>query len=191
MKFKLLTLASLLCFSCLIFSCKKDDASVEESPFFDFFNEPSITIDTVGQAADTWEYGFTFTPLNSGKITQLGIKLPAVGNFTVTLWDLSGATPVALSTKTANSATVHANAFTDIPEVSVEKDTKLGITVLSNAFYRMTKTGSGRFDFPKTTGNIRIDSFNEAINNTNTATFPPNTNDTRIAPCVNIIFIAD
>ncbi len=188
---RILTLAGLLCFSMLLFFCKKDAVSVNESPFFDFFNEPTILIDTVALAADSWEYGFVFTPLKAGKLTRLSIKLPATGDFTVTLWDLSGPAPVILKSKTVNLSVLHGEAGSDIPEISLQKDVKYGLTVLSNSFYRITKPGNGTFNFPRTVGNLKIESFNESINNTSLATFPATTNDTRVAPCVNVIFIAD
>jgi len=191
MQFRILTLIGLLSFSTLLFFCKKDVQPTQESPFFDFFNDASISIDTVVQNADAWEYGFSFTPLKSGKITQFSTKIPATGNFTVTLWDLSGATPVIMLSKTVNSAVLDGVASTDIPEIALSKGTKYGITVLSNSFYRITKPGNATFDFPKTIGNIRIDGFREVVNNTSAATFPTMTNDTRVAPCVNVIFIAD
>ena len=188
---RLITIAGLLCFSCLFFFCKKDEPSIAESPFFDFFNESSIIIDTVSQSADAWEYGFTFTPLKSGKITQLGIKIPATGDFTVTLWDLSGTTPVILKSKAVSSGTQHVNANSDIPDIALIGGTKYGITVLSNAFYRISRPGNSKFIFPKTIGSIRIEGFNETVNNTSLAMFPTMTNDTRVAPCVNVVFIAD
>lgn len=194
MQCKFLTLAGLLCLSSLLFFCGKDDAEpVEESPFFDFFNETTINIDTTEQAADTWEYGFAFTPLKDGKITKLGIKLPASGNFTATLWDLSGPSPVALRTKSIDLSLqdVHANKYFNIPEIILKKDVKLGITILSNSFYRISKPGNGSFIFPRTFGNIRVESFNESVNNSSTPSFPPTTNEKRVAPCVNVIFIAD
>jgi hypothetical protein len=191
MRSRILTITGLLFLSCLLFFCKKDNPSVEEGPFFDFFNESSITIDTVAQAADSWEYGFAFTPLKSGKITRLNIKLPATGTFTATLWDLSGPTPVVLRTTTVETSILSENAGTDIPEIALTKSRKYGITVLSNAFYRLSKPSNGPFLFPKTIGNIRIDSFNENVNNSSAPAFPTTTNDTRVAPCVNVIFIAD
>lgn len=191
MRSKTLTLLGLLCLSTLLFYCKKDVEPVEEGPFFDFFNEAAIKIDTVEQAADSWEYGFAFTPLKSGRITQFGIKLPATGDFTVTLWDVSGATPVSLASKIVSTSALSENATSDIPAVTLKKGVKYGITVLSNAFYRVTKPGNATFAFPRTIGNLRVESFNETINNTSNPTFPTTTNDTRVAPCVNVIFIAD
>lgn len=179
-----------LCFSlACFFSCEKENNP--ESPFFDFFNESAIVIDTFEQAGDTWEYGFTFTPLKSGNITELGLKLPSQGNFSATLWDLSGATPSVLSSKTLNYNSAHADIFSAIDAIDLAANQRFGITVRSNAFYRMRKSGMEPFSFPRTAGNIRIESFNQNINNTGMASFPISTNDTIIAPCVNVIFIAD
>src|SRR5690349_9029519 len=100
MRSRIFTISCLFCVIFLLVSCKKDKDPVEESPFFEFFNEPSIIIDTTDQAADTWEYGFAFTPLTDGKITKLGIKLPTTGDYTVTLWDISGNSPVVLREST-------------------------------------------------------------------------------------------
>ena len=191
MQSRILTLAGLLCLSTLFFFCTKDNPVNEEGPFFDFFNEPSITVDTIGNAADSWEYGFTFTPLRKGRITQFSIRLPATGDFTVTLWDLSGPSPAILLSKTLNSSALNENSVSDIPDMGLQLGVKYGITVRSNAFYRITKPGNAKFNFPRTIGNIRIESFNEIINNLSTAVFPTTANDTRVAPCVNVIFIAD
>ncbi len=191
MQSKIFTLVGLFCLSTLFMFCKKDAEPAEESPFFDFFNEALVNIDTVENAADAWEYGFGFTPLKSGKITKFGIKLPATGDYSVTLWDLSGPTPVVMLTKKVTSAQMHANALAGIPAISLQGGVQYGLTVRSNAFYRITKPGNGKFNFPKTIGNIRIDAYREIVNNTSLATFPTTTNDTRVTPCVNVIFIAD
>lgn len=182
----LFCLATLLCF------CKKDDAAQKvEGPFFQFLNDGSIQIDTVEQSADTWEYGFVFSPLKSGAITDFSIKMPATGDFTVTLWDLSGQTPLVLGTKTLNSGAKHVVSTQGIPEINLQQGARYAITVRSNAFYRVTKPGGGAFTFPRTIGDFRIESYNETVNNTGAPLFAATTNDTRVTPCVNVIFIAD
>ncbi|MBL7827231.1 MAG: DUF4082 domain-containing protein [Saprospiraceae bacterium] len=191
MKTSFLLYPLLLCLSCMLLFCAKDKNEVEESPFFEFFNDASIQIDTVEQASDSWEYGFTFTPQKSGKVTKFGIKIPANGDYSVTFWDLSDGTARPVRTHSVSSSALHEEADLSIPEIFLEKDKKYGITVRSNSFYRITKPGNGAFTFPRTVGNIRIDSFNEGINNSSTPEFPTSTNDTRVAPCVNVIFIAD
>lgn len=186
-----LTRAALLCMFSLLLCCKKDTPAKEESPFFAFFEETAILIDTVAQATDTWEYGFKFSPLKTGKVGKMGIKLPVKGSFTVTLWDLSGPTPAILKTHVVYSAEAHETAFSEISSIALEKGAHYGLTILANSFYRLTKSDNSDFAFPRTVDNIMVESFHESINNTNLASFPASTNDTRVAPCVDVIFIAD
>lgn len=184
--------AACLLLLAILASCKKEDAEpVEESPFFVFFDQPAIEIDTTPVSAATWEYGFVFNPLAKGTITKLGIKLPVTGEFTVKLWDLSGNNPVILSEQKATSATIHTPAFVDISPVAVQKNAILGISVLANSFYRIQKQDASEFTFPIEIGNIRIVSFNEEMSAVGLAVFPQIINKTRVAPCVNVVFVAD
>lgn len=187
----LLFTCTLFCIGILVSCDKKNDPVVEESPFFVFFDQASITIDTIPVAASTWQYGFTFKPLLDGRITQLGIKLPATGSFTVKLWDLSGGTGTVLSEQSVNSVTAHTPAFVTIPAIDVKKNATLGVTVLANSFYHVKKQDATAFAFPLPVGNISITSFNEVMNANATTPFPPATNTTQVAPCVNVVFIAD
>lgn len=183
---------SVLLLLSVLASCKDEDAQpVEESPFFVFFDQPAITIDTTPVSATTWEYGFVFNPLVDGSINKLGVKLPVTGEFTVKLWDLSGNTPLILSEQKATSTTSHIPVFVDIPSIAVQKNATLGITVLANSFYRIQKQDASEFTFPMEVGNIRIVSFNEEMSATSLATFPGIINKTRVAPCVNVVFVAD
>lgn len=186
-----LRILSFIGLSALLFCCKKDDKNVGESPFFDFFATSAIEIDTVEQAGDTWEYGFTFSPLKPGKITELGVKLPTTGSFLVTFWEVSGANSVALKSQIITTSAQHEATFFDIADISLSTQKKYGITLLADAFYRITQTGNTPFAYPKTVGNIQIESFVESVNNSTEASLPTTTNDTRVAPCVDVIFIAD
>lgn len=192
MKTRYPLLALLLCITIVSFwSCGKDEPKVEESPFFNFFGESAITIDTTPVASTTWEYGFVFNPLTNGQITQLGLKLPITGSFKVKLWDLDGATPVVLTEQQITSTREHDPVFVHIDHFAVQKDAKLGITILANSFYRLEKQDASAFTFPRVDGNIRIVSFNEETNTSGLAAFPETVNNTRVAPCVNVVFIAD
>lgn len=185
--------ATLLLLSLTLLYCKKDTTvdPTPERPFFEFFKESALKIDTVAVAADTWEYGFVFHPLKNGNITDLGLKLPTTGDFTVTLWDLSGSTPVMLKQKTILSSVKHNEFYTEFAPVALTKGNKYGVSILANAFYRLTKPGNAPFAFPRVIGNLVVESFNEAVNNSGLAAFPSTTNDTRVSPCVDVIFIAD
>lgn len=189
---KNITLTTLLCLFGLLIGCKKDTPAENESPFFSFFEEKAILIDTVAQAADTWEYGFKFSPSKTGKVSQIGVKLPEVGSVAVTLWALSDAgAPKVLKSTFVYAAEVHEAVFSDISDITLEKGEHYGLTILANSFYRLTKSDNSSFAFPRTVGSIVVESFNESINNTGMVSFPASTNDTRVAPCVDVIFIAD
>lgn len=173
------------------FCTKSDPQPLEESPFFTFFDQPAITIDTTPVAATTWEYGFIFNPLKDGKVTQLGLKLPVTGAFHVKLWDLTGASPQIRSDQTVTSASSHTPAFVAISPVAVRKDAQWGVTVVANSFYRIQKKDASAFNFPQVVDNIRIVSFNETMSGMSQDSFPQTANLKRVAPCVNVVFVAD
>ncbi len=173
-------------------SCGKEEpAAEEEQPFFIFFDEAAISIDTMPVAPNTWEYGFVFNTLTDGKITKMGMKLPVAGTFKARLWDLSGAAPSVLAEKSLSAGAEHATVFADIPAVPVRKNSTLGVTILADAFHRIEKQNAANFAFPLVVKNIRIVSFNENLNNSGLASFPKDTNSMRVAPCVNVVFVAD
>lgn len=189
MSFRNIFSLTLLLTAVLLFSCKPEEPGVEESPFFRYFNESDILVDTVAKATSSWDYGFVFSPLEDGEITELGIKMPATGNFDVGLWNLSGSTPQLLRSERIVQGAEHAETFVKISPLQVEKNAKLGVFVLADAFYRIGKQDGSKFPFPQDVNNIRIESFNEAENSTGAIDVPRVINDTRVAPCVNVIFI--
>ncbi|MEY4902435.1 MAG: hypothetical protein RLZZ292_250 [Bacteroidota bacterium] len=192
MKIKLsifLSTPSLFFLLCIL-SCTKDTVKKpEESPFFSFFDQPAIKIDTTATAATTWDYGFAFNPLVNGTITQLGVKLPKTGDFVIKLWNLDA--NKILTEKTVTATIVGAATFVAITPIAVKKDANLGLTITANTFYRIQKVNASSFTFPLTIGNLRINSFNEDKNANTTGDFPSAKNASRVAPCVNVIFVED
>ncbi|MBK9338598.1 MAG: hypothetical protein IPM98_19550 [Lewinellaceae bacterium] len=188
---KLLPLFALLLTA--LFSCTKDNAEKpEESPFFTFFDEPAIAIDTTPVAANLWEYGFEFSPIVSGRITKLGVKLPTTGQFIVRLWRLYGnGAPTVINERVITVGTIHEPTYMDINPVYFDANDPLAITVLANSFYRVSKQDASDFDFPVNVGSIRIESFIETMNGSGTAMLPTTKNTTTVAPCVNVVFVAD
>ncbi len=174
----------------LLNACEKDNNEVEEGPFFSLLEDKNIVIDTVPVASQNWEYGFAFKTLKKGKIKRLGLKLPTTGKFYVKLWDLSGPTPTLLAEKEIDSDKDHLPAFENIQSVALESNRKLGISIRANSFYRIQKKDSTAFDFPRKVGNISIESFHEE-SDPGANSFPSQTNSLRVAPCVNVIFVAE
>ncbi|MBL7799063.1 MAG: hypothetical protein JNJ90_21365 [Saprospiraceae bacterium] len=174
-------------------SCTEDNVpKPEESPFFTFFDEPNIAIDTTPVAATLWEYGFEFNPIASGKITKLGVKLPTTGNFVVRLWRLYGnGAPTVIVERVVTVNTAHEPTFTDINPLYFDANDPLAVTVWANSFYRVSKQDGSDFTFPLEVGNIAITSFKEAPNTSNMAMLPATKNSTTVAPCVNVVFVAD
>lgn len=174
-------------------SCTKDSVpKPEESPFFTFFDEPNIAIDTTPVAATLWEYGFEFNPIVPGRITKLGVKLPNGGNYVVRLWRLYGnGAPTVIAERVVAVNTVHEPTFVDINPLHFDANDPLAVTVWADAFYRISKQDGSDFTFPLEVGSIAITSFKEAPNTSGMAMLPATKNSTTVAPCVNVVFVAD
>ena len=178
-----------LCIVASFGACKKEAVQVEESPFYNYFQLADIVIDTTKVPTVDWEYGFVFSPLKSGKITKLGVRLPVAGSYTAKLWNLK--TKTVLATQTVNLAAENGSAFKEFAAISVQKNDSLGISVVSNNFYRIQNKNAAAFQFPQVINNIRILSFNEQKTPGTGSSFPETQNASRVASCVNTVFIAD
>lgn len=189
----ILLTCSILFLALTFWTCRTDDDPVveQESPFFDLLEQPAINIDTTPTAASVWEYGFVFRTIKAGKINHVGVKLPTTGNFIVRLWNLSGPTPVLLREREVQVPVQHQASFMPIQPVTVPAGVTFGISIVANSFYRIEKKDGSSFTFPRTIGNFEVLSFREAMNDLGATTFPPTQNDKRVAPCVNVVFVAD
>ncbi len=185
-----LLICALFFYLFLVFcACNKSVTPVEESPFYDYFQIADIVIDTTTVPTSEWEYGFVFTPLKAGRITKLGVRLPVAGNYTAKLWNLK--TKAVLATQSINLTAANGSAFEEIAGIRVQKNDSLGLSVISNNFYRIQKKNASSFQFPQDVNNIRILSFNEQKNPGAAGGFPETQNSSRVASCVNTVFVAD
>jgi len=174
----------------LLNSCTKDSDSKEEMPLFSFLSEGGTSIDTIRNGAVVWEYGFRFKPLKAGKITKLGIKVPAINSFKVKLYDLTNQTILAQTT--IQSMNEGGEFFGDIADVNISAGADLGVAIVADVFFKVRNLNGDAFSFPITKDNLSIISFNEEICGPNGCNaFPGTTNGTVIAPCVNIVFVKD
>lgn len=174
----------------LLTSCTKDSESKEEMPLFSFLSQSGTSIDTIRNGAAIWEYGFRFKPLKTGKITKLGIKVPAINTFKVKLYNLTTQTIIAQTS--IQSTSEGGEFFGDIADVNVTSGADLGVAIVADVFFKVRNLNGDAFSFPITKDNLSIISFNEEICGPNGCNaFPGTTNGTVIAPCVNIVFIKD
>lgn len=174
----------------LFTQCTDENSNPLESPIFSLLQSPGIKIDTVTQAASTWEYGFKFTSLVNGKLSKLGILVPDTGTYKVRLYNLSSNT--LLLEQHIASKKVNTEFFVSISPIEIAAGTNFGVSLVADVFFNVRNANGDVFNFPITKGNIKILSFNEEPCGINGCPFFPSTSvTTLIAPCVNIGFTAD
>ena len=175
----------------ILFSqCEDVNSNPIETPIFNLLFENNIAIDTVTQAATTWEYGFKFQSLVNGKLSKLGILVPDTGIYKIRLYNLS--TNQLLLEKLIESKLSSKENYISIPSIEITAGTDFGVSLVADVFFNVRNLNGQVFNFPITKGNISIRSFNEDPCGTNGCPFFPTTSvNTLIAPCVNIGFTAD
>jgi len=174
----------------LFSQCSDENSNPLESPFFSLLNSPGIKIDTVTQAANTWEYGFKFTSLVNGKLSKLGILVPDTGTYKVRLYNLSS--NILLLEQHISSIKSQTESYVSIAPTEIIAGTNFGISLVADVFFNVRNANGDVFNFPITKGNLKILSFNEEPCGINGCAFFPTTSVTNlIAPCVNIGFTAD
>ncbi len=187
MSFKIFVLTFISC--CFILACNKDENKMEEKPILSMLKQQSIVIDT-SIASVEWIYGFKFQTLEDGIIKGLGMKLPKEGSYKAKLWNLDNGTLLKEEIITANTA--HAEVFNTISEVTVKKNTNLGVSIEADSFYKIRKSNNTDFTFPIETGNIRILSYHESkVSENVSGKFPSMTKNDEMSPCIDVIFIAE
>lgn len=173
----------------VFFKCSEDMSIIQE-PFFSFLKSSNITIDTVEKAANVWEYGFKFTPLQSGIVKQLGIKVPAIGNFKVKLYNLI--TNSVIVDTIIESKAKGTESFIEVENLKLSNNTNYGLSIVADVFFKVKQNTGAVFVFPQVIGSIQVYGFFEEKCGANgCAVFPVALNDLVIAPCVSFKFQAD
>jgi len=171
----------------IVISYTKNDKVIEYAPFFEFFKQNNIILDTIDKAAAKWEYGFKFKSLVDQKIKKVGIFLPAVGSFEVRIYDIN-LNKILLDTTITTTVRLK-EFYINIPEIAIPKNGIFGLTVKADSFIKLKDNRNIDFVFPRTVGSIDILSFNEMNCNINLCNSFPSFNNTQIiAPCVNAYF---
>jgi hypothetical protein len=181
------TIFTLLSIAFFAASCSSDndnDNAVkynEENPLDVYmatsgFSQKAVDVKNSG----IYEYGFSFKPTVTGKITALIVKIPDVNTaLRITLWDATTKTVIkseVLSVPTAN-VTVE-KAIASIPLI---KDKEYFFTINSDDWINRTKTDGSAATYPIVAGNITITGY-AYISSTATETiFPTNARNTYYA----------
>lgn len=147
-------------------SCSNDNSdnappfTVEQNPLPEFlektgFNQREIIMTN----GNSLEAGFAFTPLVSGKITALVVKLPAVKeDLRVTIWDKENESIVL--TETINVISANTGTTKVITPINLAKEKEYIISFSVTQYFRRLKTDGSEVAFPFTIGDIKITSIN-------------------------------
>jgi hypothetical protein len=148
-------------------SCSSDsnnnDNSGPQRPFNSLFSDTTITDPlkngfNLNQPSYP-EYGYEFSVNKSGKITELGAKIPDYGTARVTLWILEP-TPTAIVQKNITLlANIEKYEALETP-ISLAVGKKYAISIMSNdLFFQYPYDGVTELPYPMTKGNIVIEKY--------------------------------
>jgi hypothetical protein len=144
-------------------SCKKEEKPVittyaEENFFTGFLQNIGFDQLTANLGGGHFELGLKFTPLVSGKINSLKVKLPAVNNsLRVTIWDTDGQFVIAsyiVNVSAADTEITHA-----ITPLTLQSNKTYMITMNENNYFYHNNSAETDATYPVTIGNIRIEDY--------------------------------
>lgn len=159
-------LTAIVALAAISFSCSKDDATPTplpvyptENPLTGFLTASGFNQTTTNQVNNgDYEFGYSFIPQVTGKITAVVVKIPdAHANLRVTFWDKTAGTIVR--TETLDIATAGVEVTKDITALNLVKDKEYFITFNSNDWYNHKKSDNSAVTYPFTVGNIKITSY--------------------------------
>ncbi len=148
-------------------SCSKDDNDPAADPItyatenpLDLFlaNSGFGQKTTSAKNSGFYEYGFSFKPTVTGKITALVVKIPDVNAaLKVTLWNAT--TKTVIRTETLNVPDADVAVEKTIESIALTKDKEYYITVNSDDWYSRNKTDGTATTYPVAAGNITVTGF--------------------------------
>jgi hypothetical protein len=148
----------------LLFSCSKDDEATkvtyqEENFLSSLLVQSKYNENTTEFTGADRESGIEFTPLVSGNMKAIKIRMPQVlSNIPtrVTLWD--AITQVPIKTFYIQAQTAGVETVLDInPTVQLEKNKKYCFSIQHRSVYSRTANNNVQAVFPMNCNNIKID----------------------------------
>jgi hypothetical protein len=150
----------------------KETVKPSENSITNFISaENSITSGT--RTSGPWELGVVFSSSVSGKLTQVGSKMPEPGSYRIIVWDFD--TKQVLRQKTIEQTAPDNLTLNDVESLPLTANKKYVISVnnqssgVNKKYGFAYKTGSADF-MPFTKGSILV--YNACYRNTATALFP-------------------
>lgn len=119
-------------FGFLFIQCNDENSNPLETPIFSLLDQAGIKIDTVTQAAATWEYGFKFQSLVNGTLSKLGILVPDTGTYKIRLYNLN--TNQLLIEKFIESKWSSTEYYVNIPPVEIKAGIDFGVSLVADVF---------------------------------------------------------
>lgn len=180
-------LASAILLFTFIFACSKDDVDNtlnNDTGIVKRTKSAISTIDTVKQAATFWNYGFTFSVNKSISIALLGLVVPKTGIFQVKLYNLSN----SMSSAAIDSATIsgleNQPSFGAISEVLVQPGQIMGISIVSDAYYKVKNIDNSNINYPFSSDNGVVSILSYRMDTINKSSFPIPQEQNFFWPCV-------
>jgi hypothetical protein len=185
-KTKISILAITLFVSSILFiSCSKNDDATPEPKVYPEENFlPSFLMKTgLDQVTNTtinstvlFEIGIEFTPLVTGRLNSLKIKMPILNNsLRIQIWDKELAT--ILRTEIVNVSVANFALDFDINDLNLVKNKSYIISINSDDFYFRSKLDNTDINYPITVGNIKVNDF--VLGNGSNSNMPSSSNPDR------------
>ena len=123
---KKLTFLFIVCIG-LLASCAKGPDTKTENPAKTTISNSLVVDSILAYGTGSYEFGNKFYSSKNGKITQLGCRMPVIGNYRVSLWDF---TTTNLITATTISITDTSQfKYNDISAVDITANTRYVVSI--------------------------------------------------------------
>jgi len=188
------TILALLLLAALTISCSGDDDNkapvtyVAENPLDSYlatsgFNQKAVDVKNEG----FYEFGFSFKPTVTGKITSLFAKMPDTNTaLRFTLWDASTKT-VIHSEKMFVSVANMSFEKTILP-IQLTKDKEYFLSVYSDDWISRKKTDGSATTYPIVAGNIIITGYAYSLSSETEPVYPSTKRDDYYAGDFSFLF---
>lgn len=189
------TIFTLLAFAVFTISCSSNDDDKTDPVTYDSENPLEAYMSTSGfyqkavdqKNAGIYEYGFSFKPTVTGKISSFFAKIPDVNTaLRITLWDV--ATKTVIKSETMNVSVANMAFEKTILPIQLTKNKEYFLSVNSDDWISRTKTDGSATTYPIVAGHITITGYAFASSTAVETIFPTTARDTYYAGDVSFKF---